>query len=42
MKKRDMNIANSIHRTGLNMRTRGHNTQSKYTRKVKHKNKDTQ
>jgi len=40
MKKRDMNIANSIHGTGMNLRTRGHNAQSKYTRKVKHKSKE--
>lgn len=38
--KRDMNIANSIHGTGLNMRTRRHNPQTKYSRKQKHKNKE--
>lgn len=38
-KKRDMNIANSIHGTGPNLRTQGHNVQSKYSRKVKHKHK---
>jgi hypothetical protein len=40
MKRRDMNIANSIHGTGMNLRTRKHNEQKKFSRKMKHKNKE--
>lgn len=38
-KRRDMNIANSINNKGMSLATRRHNSQTKFSRKEKHKNK---